>query len=89
MDSNYCIRYDHWKTVRGRKEQKDKEFEQALENMKSKEKTRENSYIKFLKTENGKKRTQFHNLSEKRQAVKKDNNRRQRDIDDSSYDMYV
>ncbi|CAI2364644.1 unnamed protein product [Moneuplotes crassus] len=81
-------KYDHWKTVKERKEKQAQEFESQMEKWKNKEKTREKSYNKYLKAEREKKKTQFHKWSDKRQTAKKYHERTLKDKEDSGYLLY-
>ncbi|CAI2364637.1 unnamed protein product [Moneuplotes crassus] len=78
-------KYEHWRTVRERKLKLSQDYESQIESMKEKERTREKSYNKFLKSERDKRRTQFHKWGDRRQAAKNYHDRSIKDIEDTSY----
>ena len=64
---------------------KNKQFDSLLSEIQNKEKTREKSYTKFMKTENGKKKDNFIKWSSRRQAAKHDYERSLKDKEEASY----
>lgn len=66
-------------------ELKNQQFDNLLTEIQNKEKTREKSYTKFMKTEMGKKRDNFIKWSSRRQAAKNDYERTLKDKEETSY----
>ena len=75
--------------MRDRKIKLTQEQESQIENMKKKEKTREKSYNKYIKTENTKKKTQFQKWGDRRNAAKNVHDKSIKEIEDSSYHRYA
>lgn len=83
-------KYERWKTVRKQAMQnKNQEFDRLLEDIKKREKTREKSYNKFMKTENDKRNKNFQKWSERRYHAKQEYERAMRNKEDDSYYRYV
>ena len=69
-------------------ESKNKEFDRLAEEIQKREKTREKSYNKFMKTETNKKNQNYRKWSARRHQAKQDYERNLRNKEDDSYYRY-